>query len=302
MDPMSYREVPVVFECDCDTLVGIASVPPTPKAIGVLIVVGGPQYRVGSHRMFVLLARALAEDGYAAFRFDYRGMGDSSGAQRTFEDVHDDIACAARAFRAQAPQVTRLVLWGLCDAASAALISVDRLPDVAGLVLANPWVRSEQSHNQAMVRHYYANRLLEPAFWSRLFTGRIGVRSVLREFVARVAGAFRSGVSSGDRTREHFSARMLRGWQCFQGKRLVILSGQDLTAREFEDLTVTDSRWSLSGTDGLVSVCRIEGADHTFSSADRRAAVARATTGFLESVLARAPGESDARQRKAHQS
>jgi len=46
---------------------------------GVLIVVGGPQYRVGSHRQFVMLARFLADHGVPCMRFDYRGMGDVSG-------------------------------------------------------------------------------------------------------------------------------------------------------------------------------------------------------------------------------
>ena len=51
---------------------------------GVLIVTGGPQYRAGSHRQFVLLARFLAARGMAVLRFDYRGMGDSEGAPRDY--------------------------------------------------------------------------------------------------------------------------------------------------------------------------------------------------------------------------
>ncbi|KAB8057318.1 hydrolase 1, exosortase A system-associated, partial [Janthinobacterium violaceinigrum] len=58
-------------------LVGILSLPAAPGPRGVLIVTGGPQYRVGSHRQFVLLARALAAQGVPVLRFDLRGMGDS---------------------------------------------------------------------------------------------------------------------------------------------------------------------------------------------------------------------------------
>jgi len=278
---MNYREIPVVFECEGDALVGIASVPPAPKSVGVLIIVGGPQYRVGSHRMFALLARTLAEQGYAAFRFDYRGMGDSSGGRRTFEDISADIACAAAAFRAQTPQVNQLVLWGLCDAASAALMSVDQLDDVVGLVLANPWVRSEQTHNQALVRYYYVNRLLGRDFWSKLFTGAIDIRSVLGEFVTRVSHVFRREAPTSEKAGEQFRDRMLKGWQSFRGRRLLVLSGQDLTAREFESLAATDSHWSLARADCLVSVCRIDDADHTFSIAIHRAAMVRATAAFL---------------------
>ena len=42
---------------------------------GMLIVVGGPQYRAGSHRQFTLLARDVAATGVPTMRFDYRGMG-----------------------------------------------------------------------------------------------------------------------------------------------------------------------------------------------------------------------------------
>ena len=45
-------------------------------ATAVLVVVGGPQVRAGSHRHFVQLARHLATHGHAVMRFDVRGMGD----------------------------------------------------------------------------------------------------------------------------------------------------------------------------------------------------------------------------------
>jgi alpha/beta superfamily hydrolase len=57
----------------------------------VLVIVGGPQYRAGSHRQFTLLARSLAEQGFAVLRFDYRGMGDSTGAMR---DQQSTMTCA----------------------------------------------------------------------------------------------------------------------------------------------------------------------------------------------------------------
>jgi exosortase A-associated hydrolase 1 len=117
---MPYEERALGFPCGDDTLVGIATVPAAPSGRGVLIVVGGPQYRVGSHRQFPLLARHLAAHGIAAMRFDYRGMGDSDGEERDFESIREDIRAALDAFTEAVPGMRDIVLWGLCDGASAA--------------------------------------------------------------------------------------------------------------------------------------------------------------------------------------
>ena len=82
---MSYSETPQFIPCGGERMLGILALPAVPADIGIVLVVGGPQTRVGSHRQFVLLSRCLAAAGYAVLRFDYRGMGDSSGEQRGFE-------------------------------------------------------------------------------------------------------------------------------------------------------------------------------------------------------------------------
>ena len=47
---MNYRETAITFDCRGETLVGIVSAPAMAEDTGVLIAVGGPQYRAGSHR------------------------------------------------------------------------------------------------------------------------------------------------------------------------------------------------------------------------------------------------------------
>ena len=91
---MNFTEHALSFTCAGEKLLGIVAAPELPKSTGVLVLVGGPQYRVGSHRQFRLLARALAKAGYPLMRFDYRGMGDSIGDLRNFEAVNDDITAA----------------------------------------------------------------------------------------------------------------------------------------------------------------------------------------------------------------
>src|SRR5262245_16772174 len=116
-------EIPIVFPCHGDQLIGIVHRATAGEMrIGVVVVVGGPQYRVGSHRQFVLMARRLAEAGYPVLRFDYRGMGDSESAPRSFESVDDDIRAAVDALFSEVQGLRGIVIFGLCDAASAALM------------------------------------------------------------------------------------------------------------------------------------------------------------------------------------
>jgi alpha/beta superfamily hydrolase len=103
-----YTERALAFDCNGQTLIGVVAAPARPAERGVLIVVGGPQYRCGSHRQFVLLARHLASHGMASMRFDYRGMGDSTGALRNFEHIEHDIRAAIDQFLAAAPGLTKL--------------------------------------------------------------------------------------------------------------------------------------------------------------------------------------------------
>jgi exosortase A-associated hydrolase 1 len=170
------NERALVFDCHGDALLGVLHTPVAAQGIGVVVVVGGPQYRVGSHRQFVHLARALCRAGYAVLRFDVRGMGDSQGSQRPFDRLRDDIAAAIDTLLAHASSVRRVVLWGLCDGASAAWLYLQASgdPRVVGICAANPWVRSSEGLARTHVKHYYAQRVLSRSFWSKLIRGGIG--------------------------------------------------------------------------------------------------------------------------------
>jgi hypothetical protein len=61
---MKMNEIPLVFTSQNKRLVGIIHQPEETFTQGLLLIVGGPQTRVGSHRQFLLLARALAKRGY----------------------------------------------------------------------------------------------------------------------------------------------------------------------------------------------------------------------------------------------
>ncbi len=269
---MNASEATLLFPCAGETLLGILGRPERPAEVGIVIIVGGPQTRVGSHRQFVLLARALATAGFPTLRFDYRGMGDSSGAQRNFEAITPDIGAAIDALQNACPAVTRIVLWGLCDAAAAALLYCDEThdPRIAGLCLLNPWVRSEASLAKTQVKHYYGQRLLQKEFWLKLLSGRLNITQSIGELLRKV-GQASSRVSHGEHLA--FQERMARGLQNFSGRVLLILSGNDYTAKEFLEFTATAASWrGLLERPDLTRI-DIGGADHTFSSQEWRKTV-----------------------------
>ncbi|MCB1843966.1 MAG: hydrolase 1, exosortase A system-associated [Halioglobus sp.] len=269
MNDTAWRERALVFPCGDNRLVGIVAEPAhSPGAgTGVVILVGGPQYRVGSHRQFTLLARDLAAAGFPSLRFDYSGMGDSEGDQREFSETSEDLSAAITAFQAAVPGVARLVLWGLCDAASSAMMFAHQHAQVSGLVLLNPWVHGVEYSPEVKLSHYYRPLIRTGENWSRLFKGKIDVLPAMKEFLDSslrwVAGWF--GMSGGAPSRHSFVQQMLDGLSRFKRPSLVILSEDDLTAREFSSLVARDAKWAALLDTPQVSRRTVAGADHTFS-------------------------------------
>jgi exosortase A-associated hydrolase 1 len=283
---VSYDEAPFFFACGGDSLLGVVALPAEPAEVGVLVIVGGPQYRVGSHRQFVLLARALASAGIACMRFDHRGVGDSSGAMRSFEAIGEDIGAAVDAFLARAPRLTRVVLWGLCDAASAACFYAAGDLRVAGLVLLNPWVKTDASEASAYLRHYYLRRLLEPAFWGKVLRGEFAAGRSVRSLGALIKRASRRSTYGAGSARPgaepSLPDRMAEALARFRGRVLLVLSGNDLTAAEFRDTAARSSAWSEALRANPPATVELPQADHTFSTGPWRADVAEATRSWIQ--------------------
>ena len=281
---MNPHETAHVFQGPGEPLIGVLSHPATPATMAVVIVVGGPQYRVGSHRQFVSLARRVAEAGHAALRFDYRGMGDSAGNVRSFDTVSDDIGCAIDFLWKELPTLRGVVLWGLCDGASAALIYCKEQDDrrVAGLALANPWVRSEQTLARTHVKHYYLQRLMAPAFWRKLLSGGVGTSAV--QGWLRAIRTSRSASASTPSDNRPFQTRMAEAWRDPSRRMLLLLSGRDYTAKEFVETVNTDPAWRGALDRPNLSRQVLEAADHTFSGLSDQRAMEALTCDWLQSL------------------
>jgi exosortase A-associated hydrolase 1 len=170
-----------------------------------------------------------------------------------------------------------VVLWGLCDAASAACFYAASDPRVAGIVLLNPWVRTDASEASTYLRHYYLRRLLEPAFWRKVMRGEFAAgRS------ARSLGALIRRASRRDANRDlPLPDRMANTLARFQGRVLLVLSGKDLTAAEFRDTAGRSAAWAYALRANPPATVELPDADHTFSKGRWRSDVAEATRSWI---------------------
>lgn len=265
-------------------MLGVVATPELPATLGVVIVVGGPQYRVGSHRQFVLLARALAREGIACMRFDLRGMGDSGGARTDFEHADADIRAAIDALCSTVPRVQRVVLWGLCDGASASAFYVGQDRRVAGLALFNPWVRTEAGAAKAALTDYYGKRVLDRAFWRKLVSGGVDVRRSLSDGWRSVRRAARKPPTV--QVYADLPARMGAALARHAGPALVALSEHDLVAAEFRHAAAGGSPLAQALTRSQIVQREFAGSDHTFSTAEALTAASDATIDWLRSSFA----------------
>jgi len=269
-----------ILEVDAGSgaLLAIAHLPEETTAHGVLIVPGAPQYRVGPHRLFIDLARQLAHNGVAVMRMDRRGYGDAGGVPVEFEQSGPDIAAALAAFRAAAPGVRSFTVMGLCDGASAALLHATALPGVDGLILLNPWVRGEAAEARAVLDAYYLPRLLRWRRWLAVMTSFGRMRGAVRGVAMAVLDALRKR----DDGHPAFVDAMLRHWIGFSGRSLVVLSGRDVTAAEFDQLVRRTLTWPVATRSADIAVVHMNDADHTFTARRHKARLAEEILAWLD--------------------
>ena len=250
--------------------------------VGVLFVVGGPQYRVGAHRQFVRWSRRFNAAGHATCRFDRAGTGDAPGQRAAVLDCGAELRATLDAAIA-ATGVHRWVVLGLCDGASLALLHLAQHPAVAGVVALNPWVPvAAAAQSQALVREYYGRKLFSGAFWGRLLRGEVKVVGALREWwqhrkAARGAGA--SSTADATTSTQPSTAPSLNVTEDALGQALLTsaaacavpvlwaLSGNDRTAAEFRAMVAGSAPWQA--VLGRAEATRLElpEADHTLSKA-----------------------------------
>lgn len=217
---MSRRHVS--FACKGSILVG--TIDEGPASTGLLLVTGGNELRSGAWAGQAQLAARLAAEGFATFRFDRRGVGDSDGPNDGFTTSGPDIAAALAAFRRECPHLTRVVGLGNCDAASALMLAKGAGLDA--LVLSNPWTieQDDAAPPPAAVRDHYRRRLSDPRAILRLMRGQVSI--------GKLVGSLRDAIKPAPAP-TGLAQRMAAGIAGFKGPVRILIADRDRTAQAF---------------------------------------------------------------------
>jgi pimeloyl-ACP methyl ester carboxylesterase len=178
-----YRERPITFTVGGEALFGILTEPagdPLGPAV-VALNAGGYQSSAHRNRFYVNLCRGVARDGYHAFRFDYHGVGESTGKIEYYkvdEPFLDDLDGALDVLREQG--LKRFILLGFCFGGRTALAGATRADGVEAVILISSPPQDLQTGEGPAAR-----RAVSLSFWQIL---RDGLRPrVLRRFFSRDA-------------------------------------------------------------------------------------------------------------------
>lgn len=214
----------VLFACQGAQLVGTLDA--AEGSTGLLLVSGGNEVRSGAWGGQAQLAARLASEGFPVFRFDRRGIGDSEGDNGGFRSSTPDLAAALATFKAECPQLTRVVGLGNCDAATALVLAKGAGLD--GLVLSNPWTFADDGPAPAppaALREHYRRRLGDPRALLRLVTGQVSP--------ARLLASLRQALRHSPPPPEGLATNMADALARYPGRVRILLAGRDRTAQAF---------------------------------------------------------------------
>lgn len=279
------------------SLVGVLTEPlPGTALAGAPAVVwldSGILHRVGACRLYVRIARRLAEHGITSLRFDFSGLGDSEQRKDTlrFEESAIVEAREAMDWLAQTRGAKEFVLAGLCSGADMAHETARVDERVVALGMLDGWAyRTPRS----VVLHY-ARRLVDPAAWTTRVRMMLGGARPGAPSLASQEGAdfeipkYVREYPPHERVREdlaRFMGRGLRMLQVFSGGQDYLYNYRDQYADSFRGVPFGDQ----------LQVEYLAEADHIFTGLEhQKVVIAMFERWALDVARARGAGAVPAR-------
>jgi pimeloyl-ACP methyl ester carboxylesterase len=130
----------------------------------------GLNHRVGPNRIYVELARGLADAGFVTLRFDLSGFGDSEPRRDAIGDLQRATLDTREAMDfLERRTITKFVVLGFCSGADSAHVVAREDPRVVGAIFIDGYAY----HNTGFWLRYFTVRNLQAARWRRYFRERV---------------------------------------------------------------------------------------------------------------------------------
>jgi alpha-beta hydrolase superfamily lysophospholipase len=255
--------------------------PDRPGQTGVLLLNVGGNYRVGPHRTYVGMARALAAAGHPVLRLDIAGIGDSPPpagqpwANLYMRESAQDVRAAIDALALHGCR--EFVLMGICSGSYLSFQAALADERVNGIVLMNTrllewtpgklgdsWQTSMQQY--AKSSDFYRRALFTGEAWTRLLRGQVNVKLIARRMFALGAARLKRALSFGGRE-ESLLRKMQR--LCARGTDVLMLVSDADDGRDYVEFHFGPSGRRMRMHPNF-RMEYVPEADHTFSKPGNR--------------------------------
>jgi len=264
------------------------------RRICVLLLSPGIKGRVGPHRLYLKLAARLVPLGFHVLRFDYFGLGDSSGelGENELSEVYAaiqsgryvDDTVSAMNWAQEVLGISRFVGSGLCGGSISALLTAAQDPRIESLLgIGLPTALDGRPENRARsltqrqlddFRDGYNRKLLDPRSWLRLLSGKTDYAALWRSLRGRRAKSGTEASKAESPPSDNTNPRFAPAFRAVieSGRRmLLIFSANDRMHYEFQEKFEERHPEIASVRDGIYETVVIEKANHVMSD---RASVA----------------------------
>jgi alpha/beta superfamily hydrolase len=245
----------------------------------VIMFNAGCQHHAGPNRLYVSLARALAQAGFASLRFDLEGIGDSilrgdGRENHAYPTNAGADALAAITYLADHHGFNRFAAIGLCSGAHTAFhvgLDVENYA-IADLILINPltfhWVEgmSLETTRQNFEVVRYKKSVWEGRSWLKLLKGEVNMFNLFRVATTYMMSTIKSHYNSVRELLSLYSTplsqELKKLFRLNRSITLLIAEGDP----GYDILLAGARRTTMKGIKtGHVGITIIPDADHTFS-------------------------------------
>jgi uncharacterized protein len=256
-------------------------------SVVVVIITGGPQVRIGAHRLYVQLSRFLCDHNWPSFRFDYEGMGDSEGDFIGFQYAEPSIAAAISFLKNRFKNKLNFIIWSLCDGATAAaLYAATHQDSIIGQILCNPLTITDHGLARSTIRHYYMKRFVNKEFLHKLCNLKLDFENSVKSLweVLKDTQIIKNKKSEFADDQK-LSDMVFDSLRIFSKPIRIVLSSDDIVASNFRDELKKFNSLNNDYKSKKIINYLISGADHTFVEPKAKKEMFLITLNALNEIL-----------------